>query len=70
VFSIAGVLKILSLAGGYGIVDEDLVLPKKQAIVDSESMIGRCTQPANSQLIPQSSMKYLGLARYSLAERD
>ncbi len=32
-----------------------------------ESTIGRCTQPANSQLIQQSNMKYLGLAR--LAER-
>jgi hypothetical protein len=30
------------------------------AIVDSESTIGRCTQQANSQLIPQISMKYLG----------
>jgi hypothetical protein len=28
-----------------------------------ESTIGQCTQPANSQLIPQSSVKYLGLAR-------
>ncbi len=31
-----------------------------------EPTIGRCTQPANSQLILQSSMKYLGLA--SLAQ--
>ncbi len=28
-----------------------------------ESTIGWCTQPANSQLIPQSMTKYLGLAR-------
>jgi hypothetical protein len=25
--------------------------------------MGRCTQPNNSQMIPQSMMKYLGLAR-------
>ncbi len=31
------------------------------AIMDSESK--RCTQPANSQLIPQCMMKYLGLVR-------
>jgi hypothetical protein len=31
--------------------------------VDSESTIGRCTQASNSQLIPQSSMKHLELAR-------
>jgi hypothetical protein len=31
--------------------------------VDSESTIGRWTQPANLQLIPPSMMKYLGLAR-------
>ena len=30
--------------------------------MDSELTIGWCTQPANSQLILQSSMKYLGLA--------
>jgi hypothetical protein len=29
----------------------------------SESTIGRCTQLANSQLIPQNRIKYLGLAR-------
>jgi hypothetical protein len=28
-----------------------------------ESTKGWCTQPANSQLIPQSTNKYLGLAR-------
>ena len=51
---------ILSLAG---IADKGLVWPEP-AVVDSESTIGRCsTQPANSQLIPQSSMKYLGLGR-------
>jgi hypothetical protein len=33
------------------------------ANVDSESTIGRCAQPANSQLNSQSRMKYLGLAR-------
>jgi hypothetical protein len=33
------------------------------AILDSESTIGQCIQPANAQLIPQSMMKYLGLAR-------
>jgi hypothetical protein len=38
-----------------------LVWPQP-AIVDAESTIGWCTQPANSQLIPQSMMKYLGLA--------
>jgi len=47
----AGVLRKLSLAG--------------LAIVDSESTIGRCTQPANSQLIPKSKMKYLGFARFA-----
>jgi hypothetical protein len=30
--------------------------------VDSESTIGRYTQLANSQLSPQSMMKYLGLS--------
>jgi hypothetical protein len=29
----------------------------------SESTIGQCAKPANSQLIPQIMMKYLGLAR-------
>jgi hypothetical protein len=33
----------------------DLVLTQS-AIVDSESAIGRCRQPANSLLIPQSRM--------------
>ncbi len=47
----AAVLKKLSLAGLEGIADLYLVWPKP-AIVDSESKIGRCTQPANS--IPQS----------------
>ncbi len=43
--------------------DKGLVWPQP-AIVDSESTIGGVhTQPANSQLITQSSMKYLGLAR-------
>ncbi len=31
-------------------------------IMDSELTIGWCTQPANPQLIPQSSMKHLGLS--------
>jgi hypothetical protein len=55
----AGILKELSLAG---ITDKGLVLPQP-AIVDSDSTIGWCTQPASSQLIPQSSMKYVGLVR-------
>ncbi len=62
----AGVLKKLSLTDK-GLADKGLVWPQP-AIVDSESIIGWCKQPANSQLIPQSSMKYMGLAR--LAERD
>jgi hypothetical protein len=66
--SLAGVLKKLSLAGlaklsrlRYSRLRFGLVWPQP-AIVDSESTIGRCTKPAKSQLIPQSSMKYLGLA--------
>jgi hypothetical protein len=35
--------------------------------VDSELTIGWCTQPANSQLILQSSMKTLGVSRLSSA---
>jgi hypothetical protein len=44
-----------------------LVWPQP-AIVDSESTIGQpvCTQPTNSQMIPQSMMKYLGIARLAL----
>ncbi len=57
----AGVLKKLSLAG-YGIAVSGLVWPQP-AIIDSETTIGWCTQPANSQLSPQSMTKYLGLAR-------
>jgi hypothetical protein len=39
--------------------DKGLIWPQP-AILDSDFTIGRCTQPANSQLIPQSMM---GLAR-------
>ncbi len=54
----AGVLKKLSLAG----------LAKLSRLRYSWlrfglAQIGQCTQPTNSQLIPQSSMKYLELAR-------
>jgi hypothetical protein len=56
------VLKKLSIAGLAKLSRLGMVWPQP-AIVDSESMIDRCAQPANSQLIPQSMMKYLGLAR-------
>ncbi len=41
---------------------ENLGIPFRTLIVDSESTLGWCTQLANSQLIPQSSMKYLGVS--------
>ena len=66
----AGVLKKLSLAGLAKLSrlrhsGLRLVWPQP-AIVYSEFTIGQCTQPANSQLIPQSIP---GISRLSLAER-
>ncbi len=69
----AGVLKKLSLAG---IAKQSqlkynwlrFVWPQP-TIVDSELTIGLCTQPANSQLIPQSRSETPGVSPLSLAER-
>jgi hypothetical protein len=63
----AGVLKKLSLAGIAKLSRLRFsclrfVWPQP-AVVDSVSTISRYTQSANSQLIPQSLMKYLGLVR-------
>jgi hypothetical protein len=54
-----GVLKKLSLAG---IAKLSRLKYRWLRFVWPEPTIGWCTQPANSQLILQSSMKYLGLA--------
>jgi hypothetical protein len=62
----AGVLNKLSLAGVAKLSRLKyrwlrFVWPQP-TIMDSELTIGWCTQPANPQLIPQSSMKHLGLS--------
>ncbi len=54
-----GVLKKLSLAG---IAKLSRLKYRLLRFVWPEPTIGWCTQPANSQLILQSSMKHLGLA--------
>ncbi len=54
-----GVLKKLSLAG---IAKLSRLKYRWLRFVWPKPTIGWCTQPANSQLILQSSMKYLGLA--------
>ncbi len=41
---------------------EAALFPEKEYI-NGIAVAVRCTQPANSQLIPQISMKYLGLTR-------
>jgi hypothetical protein len=57
----AVVLKKLGLAGLAKLTKFRFVLSR--LLWTRESTLGRCTQPANSQLIPRSMMKYLGLAR-------
>ncbi len=59
-----GVLKKLSLAG---IAKLSRLKYRWLRFVWPEPTIGWCTQPANSQLLLQSSMKYLGFSRLSLA---
>jgi hypothetical protein len=61
-----GVLKKLSVAG---IAKLSRLKYRWLRFVWPEPTIGWCTQPVNSQLILQSSMKYLGFSRLSLAER-